>query len=512
VPVDTALSLPHLLAVLPELVLLVVAGIVLAADVALPETRRRELGLIAATGVFVALLLALALAQPPAGGAVVLGGMLRHDQFAFVFRVLFLVAALLACLLSVDSPLVGKLGQYYVVLLIATIGMNLMAASNDLVMLFVAIETSSISQYMLAGFLRGSARSAEAGLKYFLFGSAASAVMVYGMSFLYGLTRATGFEEIAAGLTAGGAAISVPALAAVVLVLVGLGFKISAVPFHFWAPDVYEGAPTPVTAFISVASKAAGFSVLLRLFVSVFQQPAVADKTWAMMLAITAVTMTLGNLLALQQRNIKRMLAYSSIAQAGYVLIGFLAFNPADPSGTLSGLAASTYYLMMYVLTNLAAFAVVILFANLTGSDEIKDYAGLSRRSPYLALVMLIALLSLGGMPPLAGFVAKFLLFAAALVPGVAGPERYNQMIALVLLGVLNAIVGLYYYLIVAKVMYVDRAPGDSVPVPVPGAYRVVLAICVLGILALGIYATPWLNWSTQAVAALTGATGLAGR
>jgi NADH-quinone oxidoreductase subunit N len=500
--------LSQAVAVLPELSLLVVILAVLGADVLWPENAKRNLGLLAALGVGVTLLLTIAYASPAQGPSetVVLGGMLRHDMFAFVFRLMFLSAALLTCLISVDSPQVGRMGEYYAMLLVATIGMNLMAGANDLVMLYIALETSSISQYALAGMLRGDTRSAEAGIKYFLFGSASSAVMLFGLSLLYGLTGSTGFPQVFAALEAAATqpVQIAPLLAAIVLVLVGFGFKISAVPFHFWTPDVYEGAPAPVTAFISVASKAAGFSVLLRVFLTVFNVPLLYDKWWAMMWAIAAVTMTLGNLLALQQHNIKRLLAYSSIAQAGYVLIGFVAWNPANPIGA----AASTYYLLAYALTNLAAFAVVILFANLTGSDEIKDYAGLSRRSPYLALAMMVALLSLGGMPPLGGFVAKFYVFLAALAPsaGALAPgvvDRSPWMVALVIIGILNAIIGLYYYLTVIKVMYVERSPEEGVKVPVPGAYRVALAVVIIGILAMGIYAGPWMEWSNRVAQAL---------
>ncbi len=502
-PAQDLFAASQVLAVLPELSLLVVALLVLGADLIWPESRKRQLGILAAVGVLVTIGLTLAFARPSAEGAVVLGGMLRDDLFAFVFRLMFLVAAFVACLISVDSPQVNRQGEYYAILLVATIGMNLMASANDLVMLFVAIETSSISQYMLAGFLRGDQRSAEAGIKYFLFGAAASAVMLYGLSLLYGLTGQTGFAEVGAALGRADPRETAPLMAAIVLVAVGFGFKISAVPFHFWTPDVYEGAPTPVTAFISVASKAAGFSVLMRVFLTVFAVPALYERWWAMMWAIAAVTMTLGNLVALQQHNIKRLLAYSSIAQAGYTLIGFVAFNPATGATSQPGVAASTYYLMMYIMTNLAAFAVIILFANLTGSDEIKDYAGLSRRNVYLSMAMLVALLSLGGMPPLAGFAAKFMVFRAALEQGAGGPDRSPWMIALVLIGVLNAIIGLYYYLMVVKVMFVDRSPAEDVPVPVPGVYRVALVVVVVGILIMGIYAGPWLAWSDMAARAL---------
>ena len=270
-----------------------------------------------------------------------------------------------------------------------------------------------------------------------------------------------------------------------VLVLVGFSFKIAAVPFHFWAPDVYEGAPTPVTAYVSTASKVAGFAVLVRVMMLAF--PSI-DAFWAAILAaMAAATMTLGNVLAIAQSNIKRLLAYSSIAHAGYALIGLVALS-------VFGVASMMFYLLAYVVTNLAAFAVVILFARAAGSDEIKDYAGLSRRSPWLALVLLIAFLSLAGMPPFAGFVAKVFVFKAAVDSG---------LIWLAFVGVLNSIIGLYYYLIVLKVVYLYRSEDDHLPVQVPRPYAVALAACTLLILVVGIVSAPWLDWSIGAARSL---------
>jgi NADH-quinone oxidoreductase subunit N len=262
--------------------------------------------------------------------------------------------------------------------------------------------------------------------------------------------------------------------------MVGIGFKVAAVPFHFWTPDVYEGAPTPVTAFVSTASKAAGFGMLIRMFLAGF---ATSDSWLPMLIAMAAVTMTLGNLVALAQRNIKRLLAYSSVAHSGYALVAFVALSDL-------GVAATLFYLMTYVLTNLAAFAIVILFARAAGSDEIADYAGLSRRSPYLALAMLVAFLSLAGMPPLAGFFGKVYVFAAAVKSG---------LIWLAFLGVLNAIVGLYYYLVVLKVVYIHPAPEGVGRIEVPTAYRFALGVLVFGILLLGTASGPWFDWALRA-------------
>src|SRR3989338_8420617 len=429
-------------AILPEILLVGLAFLVLGLDLLAPAMRRRGLGLTTAYGLGLILLLSLLFSRPSADSALILGGMLRDDFAAFFFRLLFIFAGMLVALLSLDVEGVGSKGEYYAILLCAVLGMNFMAAAADLIMLYLALETTSIALYLLAGYLRSSDKSAESGLKYFLFGAFTSTVMLYGFSLLYGFTGETNLYALRSAL----AAVPAPALiTALTLVLVGFGFKISAVPMHFWSPDVYEGAPTPITAFISVASKAAGFAVLIRVLLAVFPTTLVQD----LLIAVAAVTMTVGNFLALSQKNIKRLLAYSSIAQAGYALVGLAAFSQ-------DGIASVVFYLAMYTLTNLAAFGVVILVSLVTGSDEIADYAGLSRRAPGLALVFMVAFLSLGGMPPLAGFFGKFFVFAAAVKAGVELGR--TALIWLAIIGVLNAIVGLYYYLTVLKVAYLFRS------------------------------------------------------
>jgi NADH-quinone oxidoreductase subunit N len=475
-----------LLAIVPEIGLLVLAGLIMALDVAWPESRRRGLGLVAAGGFGVALVLALAFTRPVVDpeAALIFGGMMRSDWPAYFFRLLFIFAGLIVSLLSIESPGVGRKGEYYALLVGAVIGMDFMAAAADLIMLYLAIETTSIALYLLAGFLREDNKSAESGLKYFLFGSFTSTVMLYGFSLLYGFTGTTNLYAIRDALLAG----TVPDLAllvALLLVLVGFAFKVSAVPFHFWSPDVYEGAPTPVTAFISVASKAAGFAVLVRVMLAVF--PALQGYWGPLVAVISAFTMTLGNVLALAQRNIKRLLAYSSIAQAGYALIGLAAMSQA-------GIAATIFYLLIYTVTNLVTFGVIILTARVVGSDEIADYAGLSRRSPGLGLAFMVGFLSLGGMPPLAGFVGKFFLFTAAVEAG---------LIWLAVLGVLNAIVGLYYYLTVLKVVYLYRSERDGEPVPVTRPYALALWLCAGAVILLGTVAAPWWGWATNAARAL---------
>jgi NADH-quinone oxidoreductase subunit N len=472
------------LALLPEILLLALVIVVLAADVMMRAKQRRFLGWITALGLTAILATALIYSRPDPAQSLIFGGMLRHDWPAFSFMIIFLFAAAVTSLLSVGVEGVAERGEYFALLIVTTLGMSLMAAAADLVMLYLGIESTSIPLYVLAGFLKRDDKSAESGLKYFLFGAMTSAVMLYGFSLIYGMTGDTNLYNLAISLQSGQLSpwILIGTLA---LVLVGFGFKVAVVPFHFWSPDVYEGAPTPITAFISTASKAAGFAVLVRVMLVVF--PAVASY-WSTLLAILATaTMTLGNLLAIPQRNIKRLLAYSSIAHAGYALIGLVALSKL-------GAASLVFYLIGYVVTNLAAFAVVILFARAAGSEEIADYAGLSRRSPGLALVLLVALLSLAGMPPLVGFAAKFYVFAAAVKSG---------WIWLAFVGVLNAIIGLYYYLIVLKVVYLYRSEDERIPIPVPRPHALALLVCVLAIVLIGTLSGPWLEWTLIAAQSL---------
>jgi NADH-quinone oxidoreductase subunit N len=473
-----------MLAILPEILLVCLAALVMALDILWPASRRRAIGLITAGGFGLIAVAALIFSRNAADNPLIFGGMIRDDGVAFFFRMMFIFSGMIVALLSVDSPGVGGKGEYYALVIGAVIGMNFMASAADLIMVYLSIETTSIALYLLAGFLRDDDKSAESGLKYFLFGAFTSTIMLYGFSLLYGFTGKTNLYELNAALLSGNVPV-LPVLVALLLVLAGFGFKVSMVPFHFWSPDVYEGAPTPIAAFISVASKAAGFAVLVRVLLSVFPD---VQAYWGPLLAVVSVfTMTIGNTLALAQRNIKRLLAYSSIAQAGYALIGLAALSPA-------GIAATIFYLLMYTVTNLITFGVVILASRAIGSDEIADYAGLSRRSPGLALAFLVGFLSLGGMPPFAGFFAKFFIFTAAVQSG---------LIWLAVIGVLNSIVGLYYYLTVLKVVYLYRSERDSEQIPVPRAYALALGLCAFGVILIGTVATPWFTWASNAAKTL---------
>ena len=464
----------HLWSVLPEMVLVLAAALVMAVDAGLPEGRKRELGYWAIGGLLAAFGVAALQAAQLVGGLAApyeaFGGSVRAGLAAMFFRLIFILSGILTVTISMDFRPLRQSGEYYALILIAVLGMGLMGAAINLVTLYLALETAGIALYLLAGYLRETPRSAEAGLKYFLFGVFSSTVMLYGMSLLYGLTGEIGYGGIARSL----GTLPTPAvMAALLLVLVGFGFKVSAVPFHFWTPDVYEGAPTPITAFISVASKAAGFAVLIRAMIEAF---AAVQGNWvALIAALAFVTMTVGNLLAIPQRNLKRLLAYSSIAQAGYILIGVAAASPL-------GIAASIFYLGIYTLTNIAAFAVAVIMTNVTGSEEIRDLAGLSRRSPGLALAMLAALLSLGGIPPLVGFFAKLFVFAAAIESG---------LLWLAVAGVLNAMVAFYYYIMVARAMYVDRSPEEGKPIWISRPERLTLWFTVAGVILLTVLVYP---------------------
>lgn len=484
------------LALTPEIGLIILAAIVLVFGRQPVGERRRQVGVLTAWGTAIILGYTLALwyffGQPSAEPVLLWGGMFRHDLVTLVFRVMFLGAALLTSLLSVDTKRLQH-GEFFALILLATVGFSLMAAASDIILLYLALETASISFYVLAGFATDARRSPEAGIKYFVYGAVASGVMLYGLSLLYGYAslaagpaNATNLYTLAAVIAQGGNNPLI--LLAAMMIIVGFGFKVSAVPFHFWAPDVYEGAPTSVTTILSTASKAAGFAVFFRLFSAGTLGQHTQQGWWALLVMMSIATMILGNFAAIYQTNIKRMLAYSSVAQAGYILIGLVAFNPNG-----SGAGAAMFYLIMYVVTNVAAFGVVIVVSNLTGSDEMSDFYGLSRRSPYLAIVLLFALLSLGGIPPTAGFFAKFFLFKAAVDSGYWW---------LALIGVLNAFVALYYYFNVIKYLYLYRSENEDTPLIVSRAAQVALVIASLGILYLGLLPNAIYEWTTQAALA----------
>ncbi len=479
----TGIDSAMMLAILPELLILLVAAVVLFVDLMERGQRPRVLGWLTVGGLAVTMVVSLLYARPPQEGALVWGGMLRHDWLAFVFQMVFIVGAAVTALFAMDIETLGGRGEFYIMLLASTLGMSLMAAAADLVMLYLAIETASIPMYVLAGFLHADRKSNEAGFKYLLFGAMASAVMLYGFTLLYGFTGATQLADLPAAIDASGMGLGV-LLGIVVMILVGFGFKTSVVPLHFWAPDVYQGAPTPVTGFLSTASKAAGFAVLLRVFLSVF--PSTMPYWGAMLAAISVATMTLGNTLAIAQKDIKRMLAYSSIAHAGYILVGLVALNELGITGVV-------FYLGVYLLSNLVAFGVVAMVEKADGTNELADYAGLGKRSPWLALALMMALLSLSGTPPFGGFVGKAWLFGAAVKA---------DLVWLAIVGVLNSVIAMYYYIVVLKVAYFDPPKAEG-KIAVSTSYTVGLTVLAAAVLLIGIAFAPWFAWAQQAAAVL---------
>ena len=480
--------------VLPEIGLTALALVVLFADIYGSLATRRNVVIVSAVGMALLALVPLVWQPDPAlyeNGALLWGGMVNYDPLSQIFKVMLLLAGAVTCLMATGDKGVGDKGEFYLIVIVATLGGLMMSSAADLILVFVALETLSIPLYMLASFRRGDQRSAESGMKYFLYGAFASAIMLFGFSLLYGFAGTTNLAGIADAISVGLDGGVVAVMTALVMVVVGFGFKISAVPFHFWTPDVYEGAPTPVTAFVSVSSKAASFALLLRFLTAVFPADLVIagiviQDFWANLLVVVSiVTMTLGNVVALRQSNIKRLLAYSSIAQAGYTLIGVVALQGANDS---LAVASVSFYMFMYIFTNLLVFGGVILFIAKTDTEEISDMAGLNRRSPWLALFITIGLLSLGGIPPAAGFFGKFFLFQAAV---------NSNLVGLALIAVTNAIIALYYYLVVIKVMYVDVGADDDKPIAIPRAYGWSLGITALIVILLGTIAvTPIYNWA----------------
>ncbi|MDP2662798.1 MAG: NADH-quinone oxidoreductase subunit N [Dehalococcoidia bacterium] len=419
-------------------------------------------------------------------------GALVVDNYSLFFNMIFLSAAALVILSSVEysKRFAPYQGEYFAIILVATAGMMFMAGTQELITIYISLEMASISLYVLASFLR-DAKSSEAGLKYLLLGAISSAVLLYGMALIYGATGVTNLNDIAqaiqASLRQDPNGILPAVFLGVVLMTAGFGFKIAAAPFHMWAPDVYEGAPTPVTGFLTAASKAAGFAVILRVFFVILGTDLPLPVEWPTLFAVlSALTMTVGNLMAIPQTNIKRMLAYSSIAHAGFMMVGVAAFSA-------QGLQGVFYYLLGYSFTSLGAFAVIIAISERLGSDRIADYSGVARRAPGLALALAICLTSLIGFPPTAGFVAKIYVFWAALQQG---------LLWLVLFGVLNSVVSAYYYLRVLRTMYLG-APSSDERLPVSKTLVVAMTVAVIAVLVIGILPTPWLNAGGGAAAVL---------
>jgi NADH-quinone oxidoreductase subunit N len=467
--------------ILPELLLVLTILAVFIADLVVRE--KVLLGELALAGVALSLLCVVRLAGGP--DCWLFSKMIVQDPFAIFFKALFALSAMAAVWMSLGSKEItgANQGEYYGLLISSTLGMYFMATAANLLMAYLSLEFVSLTSYALTGYIRHDRRSGEAALKYLIYGGVASGTMIYGMSWIFGLAGSMDFMQINAAL-AHGDVNKLALFVALVLTLAGFGYKIAAVPFHMWVPDVYTGAPIPITAFLSVGSKAAGFALLMRFF-----YPAIShlgtDGTWQfipgvdwpqLVLVLSMVTMTLGNLTALSQRNLKRLLAYSSIAHAGYLLMGFVVLSN-------EGLRAMLFYMIVYYLMNIGAFLVVMIVANSTGREDIDGLRGLAwRGGAFPAVAMAIFMFSLTGLPPLAGFVGKFYLFAAVV-------RQHFYVLALV--GVLNSVISLYYYARVVRTMFLDFPDGSEAPITVDWHNGLLMGgLSVLTIL-LGIYWAP---------------------
>ncbi len=457
----------------PELILVGWAAAIILADLFWGRIGKEPLGWFAALGAFIA------------GGVSLLwvddnidfNGLIDINDYTTLFRVFFCGTAGFACIASaryVKQKLLHP-GEYYGLILLATVGANGMAAAGELLTAYISLELLSFSLYVLTGYSKFDLRSNEAGLKYNLLGAFSSAILLYGIAMMYGVTGTTDYSEISAQLSGNIQDIEPAMLLGLALIISGIGFKVAAVPFHMYTPDAYEGAPLPITALISALSKSAGIALFLKLFVQGFL-PIVDD--WKYFVAgIAVITMAVGNLVALQQTNIKRLLAYSSIGQVGYLLVGIAALDVGKPDAA----SAIVLHMVGYVFTNLAAFVAIIVYYNWTGREEIGEFKGLAERAPFLALCLTIALFSLSGMPLFAGFATKFILFQAA---------ANNDLLWLAGIASFFSFVSLYYYLVVIREMYLGE-PDEKTRFPTPWFEYGALTILIAGVFFVGLYPRP---------------------
>lgn len=470
-------QIPDLGPIIPELLMTALALIILLVD--LLVKRKEIVALLSIAGV-------LGVAYSLIGtSGITFGGMFTSDGYSMFFKLIFFLNVVLTILISIKYIIVEKVnyGEYYSLILFSTVGMMLMASASDLIVLYLGLELMALSTYVLAGFIRHEARSSEAAIKYFLLGAFSSAFLLYGISIIYGLTGTTNLQAIASFISEKGLAGNSALLLSVMLFTVAFGFKIAAAPFHMWAPDVYEGAPTSITAFMSVGPKAAGFAVIGRVFMIAF---ASAKIDWTTILILLSIlTMGIGNIVALSQTNIKRMLAYSSIAHAGYALLGIIAANN-------EGLASMMNYLMIYAFMNIGAFAVIIMLRSEGFRGEsIYDYEGLAKNHPLAAALMLIFMFSLTGIPPTAGFIGKLYLFLAAINAGYTW---------LVVVAVIFSAISAFFYLRIVMFMYM-REPKVPVALTTSPGTDVVLGITTVAVLFIGVFPSYLLGFARAALA-----------
>ena len=474
----------NLKVIAPQLIVALSAIVVLVVDLALPRDRKSALAYLSLLGLALSFVASVLLWGQE---GLAFADLAVLDSLSLFFSLIFLIVTAIVVLLSLDYIVQQGInyGEYYALLLFAASGMMLVAASANLITLFLGLELLSIPLYILTGFARRRPASGEAALKYFLLGAFASAFLLYGIALTYGATGTTDLAQTADFLQKAGSPTDPMLLVGAGLLLIGFGFKVAVVPFHMWVPDVYEGAPTSVTAFMSVGTKAAGFAALLRLLFLALPAP---QSYWTLALAVLSIlTMTTGNVIAIAQTNIKRMLAYSGIAHAGYVLV-------ALASASQRGAASILFYLLVYASINLGAFGMVIALEQGEGGEYLTDYAGLGFRRPLLAATLAIFLLSLGGIPPTAGFVGKFYIFSAAVEA---------NLISLAIIGILNSVLSLFFYLRVIRIMYVDEPSRQFGHLPLPAMMALIVA--ALGTLLLGLFPAPLIELAQRAVTVFGG-------
>jgi NADH-quinone oxidoreductase subunit N len=458
-------------------------------DLWTPVSAKPKLGYVAAIGILAILIFSVAVVRVAPGEEVqyAFGRMYALDPLALFFKRFFLLATMFVLLMSVEfaDRIQAGISEYYVLVLFALTGMLFAASANDFALLFVSLELITVTFYVLTSFQRARVTSLEAGVKYLIIGALSTAFTVFGIALVYGMSGKLNFADLAAvsGQLAGNQVF----LLGLLLVMVGLGFKIAAFPFQIWAPDVYQGAPSPTTAFLAIGSKAAGFVLLLRLlFIAV---PEITVQWSKLLILVSAITILYGNLCAIPQRNVKRLLGYSSIAHAGYMLLGVSALSAAGQSAIL-------YYLSGYLFSVLGAFTVICLVMRQVDGEDVSGFAGLNERAPLLAATMTLAMVSLAGIPPLAGFFGKFLLFKAAIAQGPMAPAYY-WLVAIAIAGV---VISIYYYFGVVRAIYWSKDVPDLTPIPASMPIRISLYGCIAGMFVLGLYPNPVVNWAAEAV------------
>lgn len=461
--------------VLIEIMTALLGILLLVMSLILPRAKRFVIGYLSA--LVLLCILIFTFIYSTGEGISFFNGLYVDNSISTYFKQIFIISAIMVTLMSISyvKRLTDSRSEFFVIIIFAALGMMIMASANDLITLYIGLELMTISFIILTAYDKKNIKSAEAGTKYILISAMSTGVLLYGMSLLYGLSGSVNFPDIISFLKTGNNHSMV--VLAIVLVIAGFGFKISAVPFHMWSPDVYEGAPVPVTAFLGAGSNFAGFAVLIKLLMQVMA----SDKNIVVIIviALSVLSMVIGNITAIPQTNLKRMLAYSGISHGGYILLGIVSY-------TASGVSAMLYYILLYLFATFGAFASITAFSNETGKEDIKDFRGMWRRSPFLAAVLLISLLCLAGIPPAAGFIGKFYLFAEVIKQGY---------LWLAFLAMAMSVVSIYYYILVIRTMLMEEAEVTS-KIRIPAALKIVMILSVVMILLMGLYPGPITDWT----------------